>query len=99
MCQDHNVHKFPTLQVFRPGIPHGEDFQAGVRADLYSLEQWVHTGVDAAEREPRQVDAIAGCVAFRRTRACDPHGERGIEANYACVLAVGRFCLEGAIIG
>jgi len=78
ICKDHHVQKFPTLQVFRPGLPHGEVLHAGVRADLYSLEQWVHTGVDSAWRDQREVDAIVGCVAFRRTQACDPHGDRGV---------------------
>ena len=84
-CLDHNVQKFPTLQVFRPGLPHGEVLEAGVRADLYSLEQWVHTGIhEPGLRDAREVEPISGCVAFRRTRACDPHGDRERHKDRSC---------------
>ena len=84
-CQDHNVLKFPTLQVFRPGLPHGEVFEAAVRADLYSLEQWIHTGIDEPDlRNARAIEPIAGCMAFRRTRACDPRGDREHHKDREC---------------
>ena len=85
MCDDHHVRRFPTLQVFRPGLPDGEFFEPNLRADLYTLEQWVHSGIDdPAWRDPREVDAISGCIAFRRTRACDPHGDREHHKDRGC---------------
>jgi len=87
-CADHNVQRFPTMQVFRPGVPHGDVFEPSLQADLYTLEQWIHTGIDdPALRDPRDLshhEPVPNCVAFRRTRGCDPYGDREHHKDRGC---------------
>ena len=87
-CADHNVQRFPTMQVFRPGVPHGDVFEPSLQADLYMLEQWIHTGIDdPALRDPRDLshhEPVPNCVAFRRTRGCDPYGDREHHKDRGC---------------
>ena len=42
-CEQYRVTRFPTLAVFRPGSLQGEVLEAGVRADLNSLVQWIQS--------------------------------------------------------
>ena len=90
-CEDHNVKRFPTLQVFRPGVQHGDVFEANLHTDMYTLEQWIHTGLHEPDLrdhehhlEARGIEPIAGCVAFRRTQACNPYGDREHHKDRRC---------------
>jgi hypothetical protein len=56
----YRLKRFPTLQWYRPGAGHGQELQAGLRAHLESLLQWVHACTREEEREcEEQVPPLA----------------------------------------
>jgi len=56
----YGLKRFPTLQWYRPGAGHGQELQAGLRAHLESLLQWVHACTSEEESEcEEQVPPLA----------------------------------------
>ena len=53
----YNLKRFPTLRWYRPGSLHGQELEAGIRADLASLQQWVYA-CTGEEQDSRQARAL-----------------------------------------
>ena len=84
-CSRHNIYGFPTIR-FYSNANHASEYN-GNRM-LSDLREWIHRNAPIT-REPKQIEPMEGCLAWRQTKGCSPDGEREPRWDRHCTEVVG----------